>query len=431
MSLINKASSECMLSELDLFTMPPTQASLLKGEYVQYLPVSTIADKNPITFNISGNSDYYIDLAETYLYLHVEIKTHDNKHITPENDVGPTNLLFHTLWKNVIVKLNSTNITRNQGLYHYKAYLDTLLTNNKARKESMLSSQLFYEDTAGSFDIYADNEGLASRKHHFTRDGVVELYGRLNTTLFNQPKLLLTNVDVQVTLERNSDAICLLSDEQQPLYTLNIIKAVLSVRRELPNTNIRLTHEKLLQNDTAKYIFPETDVRVFNIAKGSYYFQSDNILNGRLPTRLYLGMIENDAFTGSFTRNCFNFKHFDVNYVSIFIDGQQFQKYETDFEHNRYLECFHNLSDSIERHSRCHSNGISRESYKNGNTLFCFDLTPGATEDRCLNLIRRGNLRIELRFTKPLPRSINLIIYSTFTNVIEVDKLRNILYTSN
>ncbi len=131
MSLINNASTECMLSELDLFTIPHTQASILKSEYAHFLPATSISGHNPIIFNVSGSSEYYTDLAESYIHLEVEIKNANDELITNDDIVAPTNLLFHTLWKNVVIKLNGINITKNQALYHYKTYLDSILHNNK------------------------------------------------------------------------------------------------------------------------------------------------------------------------------------------------------------------------------------------------------------------------------------------------------------
>lgn len=42
--------------------------------------------------------------------------------------------------------------------------------------------------------------------------------------------------------------------------------------------------------------------------------------------------------------------------------------------------------------------------------------------------MKEGNLRLEMNFAEALPRTINVIVYAEFDNVIEIDKVRNISY---
>ena len=58
---------ECLKSELDLFSMPPTQTSVENGNWVKYHPLAAVGDDSPIEFKINGNGEDYIDLANTCL----------------------------------------------------------------------------------------------------------------------------------------------------------------------------------------------------------------------------------------------------------------------------------------------------------------------------------------------------------------------------
>ena len=60
--------------------------------------------------------------------------------------------------------------------------------------------------------------------------------------------------------------------------------------------------------------------------------------------------------------------------------------------------------------------------------LFGWDLTPNLGEDDHFNLIKRGSLRLFLKFGEPLPQTVIVIVYAEFQNVLENDRNRNVFY---
>jgi hypothetical protein len=73
-------------------------------------------------------------------------------------------------------------------------------------------------------------------------------------------------------------------------------------------------------------------------------------------------------------------------------------------------------------------NTISREEHAKGSTLFGFDLTPDMSEVGAFQLIKQGNLRVEIHFAEALTATINMIIHAEFDNVIEIDRSRQVLF---
>ena len=73
MAFVHHESQECTKSELDLFTIPATQTSITKGQWIEYHPLSNITDSGPIEFNVSGSGEEYLDLARTLLFLKAKI----------------------------------------------------------------------------------------------------------------------------------------------------------------------------------------------------------------------------------------------------------------------------------------------------------------------------------------------------------------------
>ena len=83
MSFIQEHSCLATRPELDLFTNLPTQASVEDSITVEHLP-STLSDDSPVKFSISGDSNYYIDLQSSYLYLEVKVTNNDGSNLNAD-----------------------------------------------------------------------------------------------------------------------------------------------------------------------------------------------------------------------------------------------------------------------------------------------------------------------------------------------------------
>jgi hypothetical protein len=59
--------------------------------------------------------------------------------------------------------------------------------------------------------------------------------------------------------------------------------------------------------------------------------------------------------------------------------------------------------------------------------LFGFDLTHDMSEVGAFQLLKQGNLRVEIHFAEALTATINVIMYAEFDNVIEIDRNRQVL----
>ena len=84
------------VTELDLFTIPATQTSITKGQWIEYHPLSNITDTCPIEFNVSGTrEEYLVDLAKTQLFVKAKITKTNGTALGAETKVGPVNLFLH------------------------------------------------------------------------------------------------------------------------------------------------------------------------------------------------------------------------------------------------------------------------------------------------------------------------------------------------
>ena len=71
---------------------------------------------------------------------------------------------------------------------------------------------------------------------------------------------------------------------------------------------------------------------------------------------------------------------------------------------------------------------ISREDCAYGYTLFGWDWTSDLGEDNHFNLIKRGSLRLSIKFGEALPQTVNVIVYVEFQNVLEINRNRKVFH---
>ena len=151
-SLIHPASCEGLKSELDLFALPATQTSVDHGRVVEHRPTSILSENSPVEFVISEEGDYYIDLANTFLYVRAAGLNEDGSNLAADTNIAPITNFFHTLWSQVDLSLNNTLITQSNNTYAYRAYIETLLSFGKEAKQSQLLGNKWIKDTLEHFD---------------------------------------------------------------------------------------------------------------------------------------------------------------------------------------------------------------------------------------------------------------------------------------
>ena len=438
MALLHQKSDACCKSELDLFTLPHTQMSIVKGPWVEYHPVSNLMDTAPIEFNVAGTAEEYVDLSQTMFHVIARVVNGDNSHLAGDAPVGPVNLFLPSLFSQVDVTLNEKLVSQPSNTYPYRALMETMLNYGGETKTSQLTQQLYYKDEAGKMDTVNPlapdaNAGLKKRHAFITGSKLLSMLGPIYADLFFQERLLLPGVDLKLKFNRSKDAFCLLSSKPNANYKVKIEKAALYVRRVKVNPSVMISHVKTLETSTAKYPVNKVDVRSFSIPTGNLSLSKDNLFLGQLPNRIVVGFVDNDAYNGAYTKNPYNFKHLRLNYISVTVDGETvpmrpLRPSYAEGPGQSYIHAYNSLFMGSGRLFTDKGLDIDRGDYVKGYTLYAFDLTPDLSDGCHLNLVKQGNLRLELQFDVPLPNTINCLVLSESQGLIQIDKHRNVIY---
>jgi len=433
MAFVHEQSCECTKSELDLFSVPPTQTSIEQGSWIEYHPITSVIEGSPIEFDINGSGEDYIDFANTLLYVKAKLTAPNGDDLAADAAVGPVNLFLHSLFSQVDISLNGTLITASTNTYPYRAMMETLLSYGEDAKTSQLTSALFYKDKAGrmdSVDFGADaalrNDGLFTRRSIARQSREFDMMGRLHADIFFQDRYMLNEVGVKIKLIRSKNDFCVMGAGKAV-----ITHASLFVRKVKIMPSVFLAHAKTLERGTAKYPIRRVVCKSFAIPEHYLDVSHEKLFSGQLPTRIVIGLVSNRAFNGHAVSNPYNFQHFNLSEIALYLDGQQqhaIRPIQPDYEHELYIRAYDSLFAGTGKLCKDEGLFITRGDYNNGYALYAFDLSADLGEDDHFSLVRQGSVRLALKFAAALDATVSVVAYAEFENVIEVDRDRNVVF---
>ena len=434
MSFKSEGSDIVYGKELALFHVPATNTGIEKVKWVEYRPVSQAGDEGPLEFQITGGGNQYIDLQQTKLHVKIKVVKGDGSVLGNQEHVGPINLCLHSLWSQVDVYLEQKLVSSAGTLYPYKAYLDTLLHCGVDAKQSRLQSQMYYPDSSHSMEsadpITGGNNGLSSRANLVSNSNIVDMEGPLLTDVCQMSRYLLNGIETGVKLWPSRNPFRLMSDADDANYKVVIMDAILKVCQVTVSPEVVMGHNEILKNTTAKYPFWRSEMKNYSISAGQYYFNWDNIFQGEIPTRLVIGLVSAEAMSGNYKKNPYSFQHYNLDSISITVDNENIPgrplkpKFSEEGGQN-YISAYNALFSGTKKSEQF--SGISRSDYPLGYTLYVFDLEPSLTSAEYWPILKRGNLKLDIHFEKPLTETVNLLAYATFPDLFEVDSSRAVL----
>lgn len=435
--MITDTDCSCTLNELEFFEPINKQVILDKAQWVDIHPLNNLSSNSPIEFNINGSTDELLDFNNAMLHLQLKIvNAADNANLRDTDVVAPVNNWFHSCFSDVILTIGGTQVEGGNQNYPYKAYLMNLLSHNKGTKETQLQSNGWYKDVAGHMNAHTDtNTGFTARKTLKGLSVSVDLCGPLLLDFFMQNKYCLHNIDVGIKLVPSKPEF------QTLMFTANTVdnratalkviyeKAVLYVRRVKAIPSFINGLEESLNSQNAIYPLQRTELITYTIPQGNTTHNKESLFRGLMPKLVLVGFVRNDAYNGAYRQNPFNFQNFTINQLAMFREGESipFRPFTPDFENNKYQREYMSLMQAINIYHKNENIDISPTDFKNGYTIFGFNLTPDLTVADHAQPIRDGNIRLEVKFGTALAQTVNVIIMGIFDAKLEITKYRNVL----
>jgi len=73
----------------------------------------------------------------------------------------------------------------------------------------------------------------------------------------------------------------------------------------------------------AHYPVTHTQIKTFTASSGAQQVSINNAFLGPVPERILIAFVKNTAFVGSASTNPFNFHHYDMKNLVLFVNGVQ------------------------------------------------------------------------------------------------------------
>ena len=430
MSHLHKSSAPCTKSEVDLFSVPPTQTAIEESQYITVSPINSVSGVNntPIDFVIPPLSDYFTDLSSAALSLKIQLVFEDDTPLPADYPASPECNFLHSYFSQSSVSLNGKRVSSSSCNYAYRAYLEKLINYSITSKRTHLQTCGYFIE--GERAKYAE---VAKAN----KDKVFDFYGKLHGDVFQQSNLLLNSVETRLRLIRSPSRFhinvgALVDGQPRKNVVAKILDVELFVRRVKLSSHVYLGVERHLTRDTAKYPIRRVETRSYTIPNGLSSKSINNVVTGNLPQKVIFGILPHQSELGDYMKSCFHFTNSDLQQVSLCVNGSPVVKpYDLDFTSDAtnlkraYFDLFFTNG-----FIGSNSNGITFDEFKSVTTLFSFDLT----QDQCsnffshINPIKQGDLSLKLKFKTPLTESVSVLFFLEFLDIIEITRSRSVLY---
>ena len=428
---------EAHTDSLSLFAPSAINTAILNTQEIEHLPISTLSS-GFIEFN--ATSQNYIDLSRSQLYLKCKLTVGDAGAITyidkPESyaakgDVCLSNSFLGSMFQKVDFSINQQNLTRDIPSYahSYKVIIDQILSgceDNPAvlymkDDNSAIKACSIWKEMESNPDNKIGNLALKNRTRFASRGQEFEMLGDIGVDFTRQNRFLIPNTNISIKLWQNKPSFCLLSSKLDQDFRVKILEAKLKLCHVKLDPFVSDAIENSIRIMPVKYPFVSSRINLHSISKGSQTCVINNIFSNECPDKLFVCLVNTNAFTGSFQYNAYVFEHFQISELGFYLNNQplpgkplQFHFGETAHQ-SLYIEAWQRLL-TLNKDIR-----ISFEDFYRGFSIFSFDLT-NREDSTIFTNSRKGETKLELRFAEALEVPVSAIIYGRFNSVLTIDE---------
>jgi len=423
-----------MTTEFGVFTPQMRQMSSVDYTYTEVLPVNSVKGSSFVEFDYVG-SELFVDVNDIMLELIVKCTKKDGSELGADYAAAPINSLLDTLFKNVNLSINGTHVESSNYNHGYKAVLRHLLMFGSDAKKGQMRLLGYSKDTAGKMHGESTKAnwtgGFQERQAWIDQSTELNLFGPLSVDFFlTNGRLLLPFTDFALKLTLNTQEFVMLDFGAGCL--LSLVDARLHVRCVRADPDMALQIERQLSTKNAIYPVERLVVSSHTVATGTSTVALSGLFGEQKPKCLVVGMVSGSAYSGNLKENPFNFEHFNLCSLSLVANGQSLlgKPYTPTFDKGLYAREYAMLFGGLRKLARDTDLDISYADFAKGYALFMFNLAgdnappTGAAHAQPLE---RGNLSLRAQFSTATRKSINIVLFAFFDNIVQLTAQRRII----
>lgn len=430
--------------DVDLFDPVIIEKSVISGRTIGFRPISE-NNNGPFQFNLEPQGhDQYLQLNSIKLGGKIQIMD-KNEAFTTE-DFSIVNLFAQSLFRAQEIEINNVLVSDlSSFLSHYQAYIQTILSYNESAQKTHLKAQLFEMDTPARFDVVERvtkkntagesildvskcNRGYVERQKICGASQKFDFFIPICSDILQCDRLLHSSASLKIKLLRECDEFSVLSKLDKS-FKIKITDLKIYGHYVKIADNIVQQHLNKMKKTPLIYPITRTLMKEYTIAKEEKTKYISNLFTGQLPKSIVIGLVDDDAASGDYSLNPFNFKHFDINEAYIKKNGEMVpgDPWSPDFTNNiykrEYMELMRNIG--IES-SEDHGNAVTLEQFAGGSFFMAFDLTGHKCNMLHNHPSQKGNIDLMVQFKKPLPSNVRIIIYASTDAQVEIDSSQDV-----
>jgi hypothetical protein len=411
-----------------------------------------------LKFVIEGNESL-ISLQKSQIYLKLKLvgtgkipHTDTAKPGTPTDTKASTfttsglsvaNAIAHSIFRSCEVKLGNQIITLGNSDYGYTTVLQILCTTTKESQDTYFSVIGWHKDTPGKMEApnaYTDaNNALLQRRNFFNEEGIGEFIIRPHTAIQNMDKCILPYCSLEISLQRHNNPqfyMKAINDEiTSTPFDIEIVQAYYEVQRFKLSRPFNTDMELMLQSHPIVYNLKDSHIHTCTIPQSVSNYSNDSLFHGTVPRRIIIAFVSTANYNGKHTGNPYFFDHFKIESLRLMKNGLEFPVTETvtNFKSTPYtfMQAYHRMMMSLNADYSEHVISITPNEYAQGTFFYSFIMAPDQEGHSEAKQLAAGpaQIKIEVRFSENLDKSIQMIVYSESDTIVSVDTARRVVVT--
>ena len=426
----------------------------LKKKHVEILNTNSniTNEKAKIDFHMTASPDKWCDISSVMLHgkMGIEVKPKDSAEWVSVNkykkedklaqmpEWGLVNNFYHSLFTNCIVSVNNHEVgDKGAQAYPYLTYLQTLLSTSVANSKSPALKEIgFFKDNL-RIDANDTINATATtpywkRKQRFIDNKMVDFHIPLQSDLMNMEKLLPPNVKLDFRLHRNEDAFLfwnktvdnefriVLEDLKISLNMYEVHPAVLEdYRKDFANLP---TNKKPPEQ---KFKFVQNELKSFAVPDHQMVLRHYDLFNSQhLPDKVYVAVVEQQAFNGITTMNSFNFQMSNMQraYLTVNQDIVPNPPYEYNLGDNQNM-CYRTfLENTGTAPFELDTVDISNEEWKQNFCVYAFDRSPSLDNGLYNHHPTTGKIHLTIEMRSPTTKNYMVLVMACYDKALVLDE---------